>query len=203
MSARLLFIDTETGGLDATLCSLLSLGLVVWENGEMLGSMELFIAEPEILIETEAQLVHGLTIEKLRACGISPAEAVARIEAFLAQHFILGTAGAVPLAGHNVGFDIAFLRRLYRLGGRDYDRIFSHRTLDTAGILRFLVIAGLLPLEGAGSTAAFDHFGITFGDHARHSALGDAEATAILFTKLVALVQHASRESLTPISAAH
>ena len=203
MNARLLFVDTETGGLDAARCSLLSLGLVIWENGEILGSIELFVAEPEILIEAEAQLVHGLTIETLRVCGVSPADAVARIEAFLAQYFTLDTAGAVPLAGHNVGFDIAFLRRLYRLAERDYDRVFSHRTLDTAGILRFLVIAGLLPLEGAGSTAAFEYFGITFGHHARHSALGDAEATAMLFTKLLALVQHASRELLTPISAAH
>src|SRR5438045_4190637 len=102
MTARLLFIDSETGGLDAARCSLLSLGLVVWENGVILDAMELFIAEPEILIDAEAQRIHGLTIERLRAGGFSPDSAVAHIESFLARYFTLDAAGVVRRAGLNV-----------------------------------------------------------------------------------------------------
>jgi len=190
MKNRLLFIDTETGGLDAYRCSLLSIGAVVWEDGLLVASMEIFVTEPEIQVDPESQSIHGIDLDWLRAHGLSPIEAVARIEAFIADHFDSPTGPiAVPIAGHNVAFDVSFLRRLYRLTQRDYDRVFSHRTLDTAGIVRFLNIAGILQIEGAGSTAAFEHFGIRFEDRRRHSALGDAQATALLFTKLVEAVQ--------------
>ena len=43
MPDRLLFIDTETGGLDPQKHSLLSLALVVWEKREILDSKEFLI----------------------------------------------------------------------------------------------------------------------------------------------------------------
>jgi len=190
MTTRLLFIDTETGGLDPLVSSLLSLGLVVWEDGVIRGKTEIFVAEAEIVADAESRSIHGIDLIWLKSHGLPPAAAVEQIETFVARYFDVSLAPAsVPIAGHNVGFDISFLRRLYRLAGRDYERIFSHRTLDTAGVLRFLTIAGVLQLEGAGSTAAFEHFGIAFDGYARHSALGDAHATAALFTKLIEVVR--------------
>jgi DNA polymerase III epsilon subunit-like protein len=190
MTTRLLFIDTETGGLDPLRCSLLSLGLVAWQEGAVLGSTEIFISEPTIAVDSEAQSIHGIDVDWLRSHGLTPTTAVETIEAFTTFHFGRpDVCGTVPVAGHNVAFDIGFVKRLYRLAGADYDRVFSHRTIDTAGILRFLTIAGILQLEGASSSAAFEYFGIGFLDHARHSALGDAKATALLFTKLVDLVR--------------
>jgi DNA polymerase-3 subunit epsilon len=190
MTTRLLFVDTETGGLDPFVCSLLSLGLVVWEDGVIRGKTEIFVAEPEIVADAESRDIHGIDIVWLKSHGLPPAAAVDQLETFVATYFDFSLVPvSVPIAGHNVGFDISFLRRLYRLAGRDYGQIFSHRTLDTAGILRFLSIAGVLQLEGAGSSAAFEHFGIAFGAYVRHSALGDAHATAVLFTKLVDLVR--------------
>jgi DNA polymerase III epsilon subunit-like protein len=201
MTTRLLFIDTETGGLDPSRCSLLSLGLVAWQEGALLGSTEIFIREPTIAVDSEAQSIHGIDIDWLRFHGLIPTTAVEAIEAFTTFHFGRPDVhGTVPLGGHNVAFDIGFIKRLYRLAGADYDRVFSHRTIDTAGILRFLTIAGILPLEGASSSAAFEYFGIGFVDHARHSALGDAKATALLFTKLVDLIRQACTPNVSAAS---
>ena len=36
MEKKILFIDTETGGIDPNSTSLLSIGLVAWSNGEIL-----------------------------------------------------------------------------------------------------------------------------------------------------------------------
>jgi DNA polymerase III epsilon subunit-like protein len=169
---------------------LLSLWLVVWEDGVIRGKTEIFIAEPEIVADAESRNIHGIDVAWLKSHGLAPAAAIERLETFVALYFDLPRfAASVPIAGHNVGFDISFLRRLYRIAGYDYDRIFSHGTPDTAGILRFLSIAGVLQLEREGSSAAFEHFGIAFGDHSRHSAMGDAHATAVLFTKLVELTR--------------
>lgn len=198
MTTRLLFIDTETGGLDAGTCSVLSVGLVVWDSGSITASSEIFIAEPQLHVDTDAQRIHGIDLTWLQSHGVPPSTAVEAIEAFLARYFT-GTSGSldpVPLAGHNVNFDISFLKRLYRLAEKDYASVFSHRTIDTAGILRFLNIAGALALEGAGSSAAFEYFGILFDKHGRHSALGDALATAQLFTKLIEVVKQRCRPSI-------
>ena len=36
MRNRVLFIDTETGGIDPIECSLLSIGIAVWEDGSII-----------------------------------------------------------------------------------------------------------------------------------------------------------------------
>lgn len=59
--------------------------------------------------------------------------------------------------------------------------------MDTAGVLRFLSLANLLPLSGAGLDEALKHFGIEVPDKKRHTALGDARATAQLLSKLVSI----------------
>lgn len=38
---RLLFLDTETGGLNEFEHSLLTMGMVVWENGKIIAKKEL------------------------------------------------------------------------------------------------------------------------------------------------------------------
>lgn len=90
--------------------------------------------------------------------------------------------------GHNLFFDVSFLRRLYRQAGIAFDPVFSHRLTDTAAIIRFLVLAERLPLTGASSTEAFDFFHIPFNSDRRHTALEDARTTALLLNKLIEVV---------------
>lgn len=187
---KLLVIDTETGGLDPKLFSILSLGAVVWGDGEILDSFEVFIAEPEIKAETEALAVNRINIDWLKANGVAPNEAVSRFHLFLDKNFGAGAERAkINVAGHNVSFDVGFVKRLYSFTNYKYDEVFSHRVLDTAGIVRFLIIAGKLPLEGADSTAVFEYFTIKVETGKRHTALGDALATATLLTRLVDVVK--------------
>ena len=42
---RRLFIDTETGGIDPQKHALLSIGLVVWDNGSIIASKEILIKQ--------------------------------------------------------------------------------------------------------------------------------------------------------------
>jgi DNA polymerase III epsilon subunit-like protein len=184
---RLLVIDTETGGLDPQRHSLLSVGLVLWESGTLGAEDEFYVREPEIHCDPEAMAVNGLDVHFLESVGLVPQDAVERLENFLDRNFPVSRQ-PVLVAGHNVAFDVAFVRRLYRLAGRPGPR-FSHRLLDTAGILRFLAIAGRLPDGVIDSSSAFKHFGIDFGSEKRHSALADARATAKLLTRLIGLVQ--------------
>ena len=60
--------------------------------------------------------------------------------------------------------------------------------LDTASILRFLSLTGRLPAAAVASSEAFAHLGVSIAAEMRHTALGDARATAELLTRLVELV---------------
>ena len=187
--SRQLILDTETGGLDPEKHSLFSIGVVVWENGQLQASDEIFVAEPEFVCEPEAMAVNQIDLNWLKKEGLSPLEAVSRLDKFLDDHFPRTSEKRVPVAGHNVHLDVAFIRRLYRIAGRIEGPRFSHRLLDTASILQYLVLAGRVPPKVAGSSEAFRHFGIEFQPGERHTAIADARATGKLLSRLVDLVR--------------
>jgi DNA polymerase III epsilon subunit-like protein len=188
MERKLLAIDTETSGLDPDVHSVLSIGAAVWSGGAVVDSTEIFVRSLNLEIQPEALAVNRIDLAWLQENGITSEAAVAKLEAFVHRNFDTSDPKArATLIGHNVSFDLSFLKRLYKRVGVTFDNTFSHRTIDTASIVRFLILAGMLPLSGAGSTEAFEYFGIKVSN--RHSALADAIATTQLFDKLIELVQ--------------
>lgn len=183
--SKLLVIDTETGGLDPDKYSILTLGAVVWHDDPSIKreTFEVEIAEVPIVAEPGALAVNGIDVTRLSREGKNPLVAVSMFHNFVKRHF--PEDGQIALAGHNVDFDVRFVKRLFRLAGCEstYTKTFSHRVLDTAGIGRFLVLARRLKLESSSSDALFTFFGIQ--PEKRHSALGDAWATANLLDCLI------------------
>ena len=222
---RLLIIDTETGGLDPRTNAILEVAGVVWERnpgqaGRILGKFRYAVDDPDGTCEPRALEINGIDLATHN--GLPPKLVVALIEDFIREVYIGHESGIhlllnprvsgcpkvdrVILGGHNVGFDVGFLKRLYDLADKPrgffgffkrlyrlvvrrdshdsrYEKIFSHRLIDTCGVVRYLVLAGALPLEGAGSKEAFEYFGI-YPEKA-HTALADAEATAKLLDNLI------------------
>lgn len=178
-----LVIDTETGGLDPYCESLLTVSLVAWSRERVGPAIDLFVSEPDLVTTTESMGINRIDLSRIRTEGVTPSVAVDCIGQFVRQHFRSGQ--RVVLAGHNVAFDIGFLKRLYRLANRDYSLVFSHRSFDTSSVLRFLRLTRLADLPDDGSEAAFAHFDVQPPEGSRHSAAGDALATAHLITRLV------------------
>lgn len=189
--SKLLVIDTETGGLDPTTHSILSVGAIVWEDGKLGDSFEVYVLEPTLQVDNKAMEINRISLPWLQQHGLSPVDAVNQFVDFIGRNFkeYQDKGDKIPVAGHNVNFDVGFLKRLFSLANKDYERVFSHRVLDTAGILRFLSLAGKISIHGAGSTAAFDYFNINISSSERHTSLADARATGQLLTKLVELVK--------------
>ncbi len=189
--ARLFVIDTETGGIDPQTHSILSFAGVVWADGKVQAEFDVPIAEPLFSVTAQAMKVNRINLADHAATAVAPTVAAKRLATFLRKHFReeLKSGAKVALAGHNVGFDIGFLKRLCRLGGISFDEMFSHRSLDTASILRFVALAGRAPLQGAGLDEALAHFGVAVPGPSRHTALGDALGTAELLNCLIALEQ--------------
>jgi DNA polymerase-3 subunit epsilon len=179
---NVLVFDTETGGFDPHTFSLLSIGAVWIVDDLLVEEFDTLVCEPDIIAEDEALVVNGLSIDECRKRGMPPKVVASAFLDFVAIHSCPGD--PVILAGHNTWFDVAFLKRLFRLAGLPYPALFSHRLIDTTSILQFLRFANGTTFDTGGSDDAFDFFDILLEEGTRHTALGDAKATAKLLLKL-------------------
>jgi DNA polymerase-3 subunit epsilon len=132
--------------------------------------------------------VNRIDLVQHDAGALDPPVALAVLDVFLDQHFP-HLCQPIVLAGHNVGFDQAFLSAFLESRGRTLEPRFSHRLVDTHSIAAALRDAGRLPLENLSSSALFAHFRIEPPPERRHTALGDALATFELYWKLVELMK--------------
>lgn len=173
-------VDTETGGLDPHRHAILTVGVVLLDTstGEMAG-LELAVNDPEGDACEEALRKNHLDPVRIRRTGLAPKEAVTRIEDFTAPH--IPPDKPVILAGHNVAFDVAFLRRLYRLADAEhrFTARYSHRTVDLHSAYVLLAEAGLVPQLPVASLGAIAlSLEVPHDPARRHTALGDALTTA-------------------------
>lgn len=181
---KLLWIDTETGGLDPTVHSLLSLGLVVTEPSGGQASTEILFRHPVYTVDADALAVNRIDLVRHHAKACEPAHAASLMAAFIGRHF--SGEEEIQLAGHNVAFDIAFLGRFLRQHAPTIYARFSHRMMDTMVLATALQHAGVLPRHNMGLSSLLAHYGIQLPDALRHTALGDASATERLYHRMIA-----------------
>ncbi|MBF9224371.1 3'-5' exonuclease [Hymenobacter ruricola] len=178
---KILFIDTETGGLEPSKNSLLSLALVLWQGFAIVDAKEILINDGIMSVTPKALEINGINVEQHKAHALSPQDAIHELDLFLNKHFLPGE--LITLGGHNITFDVNFTKYFLIHNGYKYSKRFSHRTVDTSSVLYYLYLSGKIEQKAISSQEAFDLFGISV--QGRHTALGDAFATAELFTALL------------------
>lgn len=184
---RFVVLDTETTGLDPQKHSLLTIGLVVvdFPSGIVVDDLHIPVREDMMLLDPQAMEVNGIDLATHSENSFTVTEAVGIIANFLGKHF--PGKGKIRLAGHNVDFDISFLKRLWRLASANAPEWpFDYRTLDTAS-LGYAEILG--DPDRPNDTPSLDKmlhkYGITIEKQDRHTALGDAKATAHLIAAML------------------
>lgn len=181
---KILFFDVESGGLDDSKHSLLRIGLVIWKNGIILDKLEIFIKSDNYCYDEESMKINKIDLNWLTINGISEQQAIEEINSFVNKYFPNSKA---LLGGHNIYFDIAFLKRLYRENSISFSSYFEHRTIDTCSIMKYLYFCDKLPKQVQSLTSACKYFNFEIDDNERHGALYDAEITSEVFTKLLEL----------------
>lgn len=164
--------DTETTGLlPQQGDEIVQIAAVRIVNGQRVRA-EIFdtLVNPNRNIPARSTAVHGIT-EAMVADAPTVAEALRRFHAF--------AKGAVLIA-HNAPFDMQFLRRTEAEIGLTFD----HPILDT--VLLSAVIWG--QHETHSLDALTHRLGITIPEEVRHTALGDAVATADAYVKLLPML---------------
>lgn len=175
---RLVVIDTETTGLDPEKDRVISLAAVPITNGtiDAAAAREVLI-DPQMAVPPESTAIHGLRDADLVGARTR--------QAALAELGPLFTGRVI--VGHNLGFDLAFLGLEPR----------TEATVDTLAVSRLL-----WPGPGVGHSldAVAGRVGVSPKD--RHSALGDAQATAEVMMACLPLLRARGLTSPELIAAA-
>jgi DNA polymerase-3 subunit epsilon len=158
---EIVVVDIETTGLNTRKDDLIQVGAVRIVDGKLLdGDSFERLANPGRPIPVDPQRFHGITDEMV---------AHAPTGGDILQEF-LDYAGNAVLVGYNIAFDLAFMNRVGEV---------RNPTLDT-----MLLSVGAFPSRQDHSLEALaDHFDEEI--HGRHTALGDADATARIFLHLI------------------
>jgi len=83
----ILFIDTETGGIQPGKNSLLSLALVVWKESKIIASTEILINDGVLNVTEKALEINGIDLEEHKKKAVSPAVALQQFDDFLKANF--------------------------------------------------------------------------------------------------------------------
>ena len=182
---RYVFIDTETGGIIPGKHSLLSIGIVIWEKDYgIIDKKEFYIKHPHYVITKEAQRINKFNETFHDSVADEPKMVIESLITFIRQYFPKDT--LFPLVGHNVQFDINFLKVFLTENNRSFNQCFSHRAIDTYSIYKALVLSGKISDNLNSSHDAFSYFNISVAN--RHNALDDCLATVDLFEKMLKLL---------------
>lgn len=184
---RYVFIDTETGGIIPGKHSLLSIGVVIWEAGYgILDKKEFFIKSEKYVVTKEAKRINKFDEVKHNKLAKLPRIVIKELLEFLRMYF--NEEAYIPLAGHNVQFDINFLKVFFSEHNRSFNQYFSHRVIDTYSVYKTLILSGLIDENVNSSHEAFNYFGIQVEQ--RHDALSDCIATVELYEKMLSLIEN-------------
>ena len=170
-------IDTETTGLDPSRAWIVEFAAVRLSGGAMADPARSFLFNPGLPIPPQATAIHGFDDG---AVADKPAFAQRASE-------VVAALGDGILIGHSLGFDLAVLKREFARAGAAWR---APRTLDTQLLAE--TVAPRLPGYSLDNVAAW--LGVAI--ERRHSAAGDAEATARVFLALVPLLRDAGIRTL-------
>lgn len=173
LDIRFVVLDCELTGLDPLTASIVSVGAVSVDQGEIVLA-DSFDELIRIRFNTSAVTVHGVTREESLAGR--------RVEDVMED--LLTYLGPAVIVGHHIGFDLAALNEV---GKKFFDMELPNRSMDTMRLAIALEREGLLDAEER-SDFSLDGLLRRFSiePHDRHTAAGDAFLTAQVFQRLLA-----------------
>ena len=152
-------VDVETTGLNPKSENIIEIGAVKVQDGQIIDTFQSFL-RPRKPLESRIVALTGITDEMLQDAPDGK-----QVMPLFGEF-----CGDLPLVGHNLIFDYAFLKRAMLNEKQSFER----KGIDTLKIARKY----LPELESRNLGFLCRHFHIT---HTAHRALGDAQATVQLY----------------------
>jgi len=188
---KIIFIDTETGGVNPEKAALIQLSGIIRIDKKDVEKFNFYIKPFENSEVTEKALeVQGRTLEDLKTDKYVEEKEVYKQFINILDKYIdkYDRTDKFIVAGYNVRFDVDILKTFFQRHGNNF--LFSYldsSMLDPLYSIRLLQIAEILPvLENNKLETWCKHFGIELK---AHDSLEDIEATKKLIGKLISLIR--------------
>ena len=184
---RFVVLDTETTGLDPRRDSIITIGAVALQAGEIVLS-DSFEAMLKVAYNKSSVTVHGITRDEARE-GMDEPDAIEEFVRYLRDGVIVG---------HHIDHDVTALSNAFE---RHFGQRLQNRALDTMDLTLHLendgAFAGGPTAGGFSLDALCTLFGVA--PHDRHTAGGDAFITALIFLRLLRLGKKFGRDTLAAL----
>lgn len=183
---KILWLDTETTGLNKDICDIIQLSGIIVINGEEKERFN-FHCQPMHYesIESEALVKNGLTIDTIKTFPLSQ-EVFVKFKQVLDKYIDkYNKEDKFYIAGHNVQFDIDFLKKFFKdQGDKFFGSYFYYKNMDLMALCSILHISGLfdIPSFKLGDIAV--QLGIECDN--LHDSVIDIDITRKCFSKLFA-----------------
>ena len=188
---KIIFIDTETGGVNTEMSALIQLSGIIRVNKKDVETFNFFIKPFENSEVNEKALeVQGRTLEELKTEKYVEEKEVYKQFVNLLDKYVdkYDKTDKFIVAGYNVRFDVDMLKAFFQRHGNNF--LFSYldsSMLDPLYSIRLLQVAGILPvLENNKLETWCKHFGIELK---AHDSLEDVKATKKIIGKLIELIK--------------
>ena len=188
---KIIFIDTETGGVNAEKSALIQLSGIIEVNGVEKEKFNFYIKPfKNSEINEKALDVQGRTLEELRTDKYIDESIIYKKFLEILDKYIdkYDKNDKFIVAGYNVKFDIDILKALFERNNNKFlFSYFNSSMLDPLYSVRLLQVAGMLPvLENNKLETWCKYFNIELK---AHDSLQDITATKKLIEKLIELIK--------------
>jgi len=179
MSNKILWLDTETTGLDPVKQDVIQIAGIIEIDGVVEKQFE-FKCQPHSWdsVQQQALDVHGYSVADLRTFE-SPHSVKAQVEALLSRYVSkFDKTDKFILAGYNVGFDARFMKQWWLKAGDKYWGSFvEYKNYDIYPLFQTFSMAMELDIPNHKLVTAAAYFGYEFG---AHDALEDIRVTRLV-----------------------
>lgn len=187
---RLIYIDTETTGLNANKHAIIQLAYIIEIEGQVKarGSFRInpFTYRKPREVDKNAMEVHKITEQVLRTYD----DASETFEKFLALlNRYITPQERLTFVAYNSQFDIKFVQAWFMDNGRynDYGYYFTWKDLDVFALTKYMAYMQVLPpMKSHTLSAMCEWLGLEFDGH---DAVADIEATRDLHYKLISYIK--------------
>ena len=187
MKKKILWLDTETTGLNPNIHGLREVGFIVEIDGVVMEKgvfyINPFTYQKQIEIDDYALSISNKTIEELKTYDRSSLSLKEFMKTIVKYVNVNSKEDVFVLAGYNVGFDIGFMKEWFEdIGPKNaYRTLFHYKALDVFSLVFFLRYLELIDTENDKLETLCKHFNIEID---AHNALSDILATKQLYEKI-------------------
>jgi len=145
MSSKYISFDTETTGLDSDKCNLLTVCFIILDSDlNEIDRLNISLKQVNYYVNVEALKVNKINLVKHHDNSIDIIDARNKLHNFLDKYKT--QYNLIPI-GHNIKFDISFIKSSGLLMDNEYLKYISFNAIDTISIAQFLKLSGKLPKQ--------------------------------------------------------